>query len=58
MDYWRALNNEYWPAIYVVDGQGRIRDRAFGEVHVGTGQDKDLSRLVEKLLEEARSPKT
>ncbi len=55
MDYWRALRNEYWPAIYVVDGRGQIRDRAFGEVHVGTGQDKDLSRLVEKLLDEAKA---
>ena len=55
MDYWRALRNEYWPAIYVVDGRGQIRDRAFGEVHIGTGQDKDLSRLVEKLLDEAKT---
>ena len=55
MQYWRALDNEYWPAIYIVDGEGRIRDRAFGEVHVGTSQDKDLSRLVETLIAEARS---
>lgn len=58
MDYWRALRNEYWPAIYVVDSRGQIRDRAVGEVHVGAERDKDLSRLVEKLLAEARGPKT
>ncbi len=58
MNYWRALKNEYWPAIYVVYGQGQIRERAVGEVHVGTGQDKEISRLVEKLLDEARVPKT
>lgn len=58
MDYWRALRNEYWPAIYVIDGRGQIRDRAFGEVHVGAEKDKDLSRLVEKLLAEGRGPKT
>jgi len=58
MDYWRALRNEYWPAIYVVDGRGQIRNRAFGEVHIGTSQDKDLSLLVEKLLAEAGGPKT
>lgn len=57
MDYWRALRNEYWPAIYVVDGRGQIRERAFGEVHIGTGQDKDLSRLVEKLLDETKAAK-
>ena len=57
MDYWRALRNEYWPAIYVVDGRGQIRDRTFGEVHVGTEKDRDLSRLVEKLLAEGSGPK-
>jgi hypothetical protein len=57
MAYWRALDNEYWPAIYVVDGRGRIRERAVGEVHIGTGQDKSLSRLVEQLLAEADSPR-
>jgi hypothetical protein len=41
----------------VVDGRGRIRDRAFGEVHVGTETDRELSRLVEKLLGEARGAK-
>jgi thiol-disulfide isomerase/thioredoxin len=53
MDYWRALRNEYWPAVYVVDARGQIRERAIGEIHVGTGQDRDLSALVEKLLAEA-----
>ena len=56
--YWRALRNEYWPAIYVVDSRGQIRERMFGEIHVGTGRDKDISRLIEKLLAEATSPKT
>jgi hypothetical protein len=54
MDYWRALRNQYWPAIYVVDGEGRIRDKAFGEVLIGTNRDKALSGLVEKLLAEAK----
>ena len=58
MDYWRALRNEYWPAIYVVDGRGQIRDRTFGEVHIGTSQDKNICRLVEILLAAATSPKT
>jgi hypothetical protein len=58
MGYWRALRNEYWPAIYVVDARGQIRERAFGEVHIGTGQDKDLSRLVEKLIAEGKNAET
>src|SRR5437773_2875630 len=28
---WRALKNEYWPALYFVDAQGRIRQHHFGE---------------------------
>ena len=28
---WRAFANQYWPALYFVDAQGRIRDRHFGE---------------------------
>ena len=28
---WRAFNNEYWPALYFVDAQGRIRHHQFGE---------------------------
>ena len=28
---WRAFRNMYWPADYLIDGQGRIRDHAFGE---------------------------
>ncbi|OXH91346.1 cytochrome C biogenesis protein, partial [Burkholderia multivorans] len=28
---WRAFNNEYWPAHYFVDAQGRIRRHHFGE---------------------------
>jgi cytochrome c biogenesis protein CcdA/thiol-disulfide isomerase/thioredoxin len=28
---WNAYNNEYWPAEYLIDGQGRIRLTDFGE---------------------------
>jgi thiol-disulfide isomerase/thioredoxin len=28
---WRAFNNHYWPALYFVDAQGRVRDQQFGE---------------------------
>lgn len=54
MGYWRALRNEYWPAIYVVDSRGQIRERMFGEIHVGTSRDREISRLIEKLLEAAK----
>jgi hypothetical protein len=28
---WSSFNNRYWPALYLVDGEGRIRYRHFGE---------------------------
>ena len=28
---WRAFNNQYWPALYFVDSQGRVRHHHFGE---------------------------
>ena len=28
---WRAFGNHYWPALYVVDGDGRVRYEHFGE---------------------------
>jgi hypothetical protein len=28
---WRSLDNQYWPAVYLVDGEGRVRYTHFGE---------------------------
>jgi cytochrome c biogenesis protein CcdA/thiol-disulfide isomerase/thioredoxin len=28
---WQAFNNQYWPAFYIADAQGRIRYQHFGE---------------------------
>ena len=28
---WRSLNNHYWPALYLLDGDGRLRYEHFGE---------------------------
>lgn len=45
---WRAFNNNYWPAHYFVDGQGRIRFHHFGE-----GQYEKSEQIIQQLLEEA-----
>jgi thiol-disulfide isomerase/thioredoxin len=47
---WRALKNEYWPALYFVDAQGRIRHHRFGE-----GDYDQSERIIQQLLAEAGS---
>jgi thiol-disulfide isomerase/thioredoxin len=32
---WRAFDNQYWPALYFIDSQGRIRHQNFGEGKYG-----------------------
>lgn len=45
---WRAFNNQYWPALYFVDAEGRIRHHQFGE-----GDYEQSERMIQKLLAEA-----
>jgi thiol-disulfide isomerase/thioredoxin len=45
---WRAFRNNYWPALYFVDAQGRTRHHFFGE-----GDYEQSERFIQKLLAEA-----
>jgi len=45
---WNAFKNEYWPAHYLIDAQGHIRDQHFGE---GAYQETELR--IQALLKEA-----
>jgi hypothetical protein len=45
---WDAFNNHYWPALYLVDAQGRIRHHQFGE-----GDYEEAERFIQRLLAEA-----
>jgi len=45
---WNAFKNEYWPALYFVDAQGRIRHHQFGE-----GDYDQSGRVIQQLLSEA-----
>jgi thiol-disulfide isomerase/thioredoxin len=45
---WRAFENQYWPAHYFVDAQGRIRHHHFGE-----GDYEGSERVIQQLLAEA-----
>ena len=45
---WRAFNNRYWPALYLLDGRGRVRQQYFGE-----GDYDQSERAIQKLLGDA-----
>jgi thiol-disulfide isomerase/thioredoxin len=45
---WGAFNNEYWPALYFIDAQGRARHHHFGE---GAYQQSEM--IIQRLLTEA-----
>lgn len=52
LSYWRALDNQYWPTVYLVDRCGRIRERQIGEIHSGQPRAQEIEALVERLLDE------
>ncbi|MGH8171942.1 MAG: cytochrome c biogenesis protein DipZ [Rhodanobacteraceae bacterium] len=45
---WRGFNNQYWPAHYFIDAQGRIRHHHFGE-----GDYAGSEQVIQQLLAEA-----
>ena len=45
---WRAFKNQYWPALYFLDPQGRIRQHHFGE-----GEYETSERTIQRLLSQA-----
>jgi len=47
---WRAFGNQYWPALYLADAQGQLRDHHFGE-----GRYDGSERVIQQLLAEAGS---
>jgi thiol-disulfide isomerase/thioredoxin len=42
---WRSFGNRYWPAVYLVDRDGRVRFRHFGE-----GAYEETERAIQQLL--------
>jgi thiol-disulfide isomerase/thioredoxin len=47
---WRAFRNQYWPALYFVDAEGRVRHHQFGE-----GDYEQSEKIIQRLLAEAGS---
>lgn len=50
--YWRALDNRFWPAFYVIDKKGVIRGRFVGETHIADRRAKEIERLIGTLVAE------
>jgi thiol-disulfide isomerase/thioredoxin len=45
---WSAFSNHYWPALYFIDAEGRIRRHQFGE-----GDYEEAEQVIQQLLTEA-----
>lgn len=48
---WRAFDNQYWPAHYLIDAKGQVRYSHFGE-----GRYESQEQMIRQLLEEAKAP--
>lgn len=44
---WRAYNNRYWPAKYLIDKTGNIR-----YLHIGEGGYEETEQIIQALLAE------
>lgn len=44
---WRAFRNDAWPAVYLLDSNGRLRHR-----HAGEGEYEYIERVIQQLLAE------
>ncbi len=47
---WTAFDNDYWPALYFADAEGKIRHHQFGE-----GEYQRSEMIIQRLLAEAGS---
>jgi cytochrome c biogenesis protein CcdA/thiol-disulfide isomerase/thioredoxin len=46
---WNAFSNQYWPAEYLIDAQGRVR-----EMHFGEGGYEETEANIRSLIKEAQ----
>ncbi len=48
--FWKAMDNRYWPAFYVIGADGRIRAQDIGEMHIGDSAALRLESTITQLL--------
>jgi len=53
--YWNAMQNQYWPAFYLIGRDGLLYGKAYGELHVGEGSAQRVEAAIDQLLK-AKAP--
>ncbi|MET0356991.1 MAG: cytochrome c biogenesis protein DipZ [Cellvibrio sp.] len=53
---WQAFNNQYWPAHYFIDAQGKIRSHHFGEGKYDESEQKIRDLLTEAGIQNLPEP--
>jgi thiol-disulfide isomerase/thioredoxin len=56
--YWRALENRYWPAFYLVDAEGRMAATRIGELHQGRSEADAFERRIAAAVAAASTRRT
>jgi thiol-disulfide isomerase/thioredoxin len=47
---WKAWENLYWPSIYLIDKQGRVRYHWDGELHLESAEGRQFAARIDELL--------
>ena len=50
--YWNAMGNRYWPAFYLIDRRGRVRQAWAGEIRNGSTRGREIQHQLEAILAE------
>lgn len=53
--FWKGLRNRYWPSFYLVDHEGNVRVRRYGEMHADTSRARAFEAMIKELLAAAKA---
>ncbi len=54
---WKAWGNQFWPSIYLIDKQGRVRYHWDGELHLQNAEGRRFAAHLDELLAEPAPPR-